>query len=261
MRKTVLITGASGGIGHQLAEIFARDGFDLVLVARNEEKLAETKNKLETKYRISVEVIAKDLAVKDAPEEIFAALANSGKHIDILVNNAGAGDFGEFADADWNKQYDMIQLNVVALIQMTKLFLKPMLEQRYGKILNVASTAAFQPGPLMSVYYATKAAVLSFSEALASELKGSGVTVTTLCPGPTETGFVAAASMENSKLFQNLKVAGAEEVAACGYRALMKGKPVAVQGFFNKLLVFSLRFAPRSLAREMAYRVQAKISS
>lgn len=258
MHKTVLITGASGGIGYELAEIFAREGYDLVLVARSADKLAAAKNDLEARYPISVEVLIKDLSLKNAPEEIYQALADSSEHIDILVNNAGVGDFGAFAQSDLDRQDNMIQINIMALMHLTRLFLAPMLEKGAGKILNVASTAAFQPGPMMSVYYATKAFVLSFSEALAKELEGSGVTVTTLCPGPTETGFVAAASLENSKLFQNMKVATAEEVAACGYKALMKGKPVAVQGFLNNMQVFGIRFAPRSLVREIVYKVQGK---
>jgi hypothetical protein len=255
VKKTVLITGASGGIGLALAEIFAREGYDLVLVARSEAKLGAAKQRLESPYGIEVEVFPKDLLVKEAATEIFDALANQGKSIDILVNNAGVGEYGPFADAEWKKQNEMIQLNVTALIHMTKLFLQPMLERKAGKILNVASIAAFNPGPSMAVYHATKAAVLFFSEALTSELKGSGVTVTTLCPGPTETGFVAAASMESSTLFQNLKVATAEEVAACGYKALMKGKPVVVHGFMNKLLVFSTRLGSRSMVREMTYKM------
>lgn len=258
MRRTVLITGASGGIGLALAEIFAREGYDLVLVARSEAKMAAAKARLESRYGIAVEVMAKDLMVKNAAQEIFDALANEGRAIDILVNNAGVGDYGRFVDAEWDKQNEMIQLNITALIHMTKLFLNPMLERKQGKILNVASIAAFNPGPTMAVYHATKAAVLFFSEALTSELKGSGVTVTTLCPGPTETGFVAAASMESSKLFQNMKVATPEEVAACGYKALMKGKPIAVHGFFNKLLAFSVRLSPRGQVREMTYKMYGK---
>ncbi|MBP1761323.1 MAG: short-chain dehydrogenase [Firmicutes bacterium] len=256
-----MITGASGGIGLALAEIFAREGYDLVLVARSEDKLAAAKTRLESRYGIGVEIMVKDLVVKDAAQEIYAELTDRGRQIDILVNNAGVGEYGRFANADWDKQNEMIQLNITALIHMTKLFLKPMLERKEGKILNVASTAAFNPGPTMAVYHATKAAVLFFSEALVSELKGSGVTVTTLCPGPTETGFVAAASMESSKLFQNLKAATPEEVAFYGYKALMRGKPVAVQGFFNRLMAFSVRLAPRSQVREMTYKMYGKKDS
>jgi uncharacterized protein len=260
MNRIVLITGASGGIGQAFAEIFAREGYDLVLVARREDKLSAIKNALETQYQISVEVIVKDLTQTDAPEEIFSFLSIKKKPISILVNNAGFGDFGKFADADWSKQYDMVQLNITAMMQMTKLFLKPMQEAGYGKILNLASVAAFQPGPLMSVYYASKSFILSFSEALSRELKGSGVTVTALCPGPTKTGFEDAASMANSKLFHSLKVAKVEDVANYGYRSLMKGRPVVVHGLMNKLLVFSVRFMPRCLVREIVFNVQDDIS-
>lgn len=258
MNKTVLITGASGGIGYELAKIFAREQYDLVLVARSGEKLAVIKEKLEEDYGILAEIIVKDLSLKDAAEEIHGALSTAGKHVDILVNNAGFGDFGEFAYSDWNRQYSMVQLNITALMHMTKLFLKPMLENKNGRILNVASIAAFQPGPNMSVYYATKAAVLSFSEALSRELKGTGVTVTALCPGPTRTGFEDAASLGNSKLFKTFKAAPAEDVAAFGYRSLIKGRAVAVPGFINKLLVFTVRFTPRGLVREIVYRIQDK---
>jgi uncharacterized protein len=260
MKKTVLITGASGGIGLAFAEVFVREGYNLVLIARSEDKLIAAKNKLEAQHPIVVEVIATDLTQPSAPLEIFNTIMAKNKHIDILVNNAGVGDFGNFSDADWDKQHRMVQLNILAMMQMTKLFMKPMQEAGYGKILNLASVAAFQPGPLMSVYYATKAFTLSFSEALFRELKGSGVTVTALCPGPTETGFVDAASMANSKLFRSLKVAKVEDVAAYGYRALMKGWAVVVHGFLNNLLVFSVRLMPRFMVREIVVGVQGSIN-
>lgn len=258
MSKTALITGASGGIGHELAKIFAREGYNLVLVARSENKLIDLQKKLEKQYRVSVEIIVKDLSVKDAPADIYRTLSEANKHIDVLVNNAGFGDYGEFAEVDWNKQYSMVQLNIVALMHMTKLFLQPMREAGEGKILNMASTAAFQPGPYMSVYYATKAFVLSFSEALSKELQDSGVTVTAFCPGPTQTGFEDAASLGKSKLFKIFTLARAEDVANYGYRELMRGQPVAIHGFFNKLLAFSLRFAPRSVVRKLMYKIQSK---
>jgi short-subunit dehydrogenase len=259
MKKTVLITGASSGIGKSFAEVFALEGYDLVIVARKEEKLLDIKEKLETQYCVSVEVISSDLTIKNSPEVIFRKLLGENKHIDILINNAGFGDFGELKNRDWSKQYSMIQLNIAAMVHMTKLFLKPMCEQGEGKILNVASTAAFQPGPLMSVYYGTKAFVLSFSEALSRELKGSGVTVTVLCPGPTKTGFEKAATLEKSKLFRTLKVATPEDVAVYGYQALMEGRTVAIHGLINRLLAFSIRLTPRSLVRQIVYKIQEKI--
>lgn len=259
MNKNVLITGASGGIGYELAKIFAEEGCNLVLVARSEDKLMKIKKQLERQYEILIELIIKDLSVKDAAEDIYNILLRNNVDVDILVNNAGFGDFGDFAHADWDKQYSMIQVNIAALIHMTRLFLKPMVERGYGKILNLSSTAAFQPGPFMSIYYASKAFVLSFSESLSKELDGSGVTVTALCPGPTQTGFVDAASLENSKLFKTIKVSNVEDVAIFGYKALMNGKTVAIHGFTNKLLAFGVRLIPRSLVREIMYGLQKKV--
>ncbi len=258
MNKSVL-TGASGGIGYELAKIFAEEGCNLVLVARSEDKLMKIKKQLERQYGILIELIIKDLSVEDAAEDIYNILLRNNVDVDILVNNAGFGDFGDFAHADWNKQYSMIQVNIAALIHMTRLFLKPMVERGYGKILNLSSTAAFQLGPFMSIYYASKAFVLSFSESLSKELDGSGITVTALCPGPTQTGFVDAASLENSKLFKAIKVSNVEDVAIFGYKALMNGKTVAIHGFTNKLLAFGVRLIPRSLVREIMYGLQKKV--
>lgn len=259
MNKNVLITGASGGIGYELAKIFAEEGYNLVLVARSEDKLMKIKKQLERQYGILIELIIKDLSVKDAAEDIYNILLRNNVDVDILINNSGFGDFGDFAHADWDKQYSMIQVNIAALIHMTRLFLEPMVERGYGKILNLSSTAAFQPGPFMSIYYASKAFVLSFSESLSKELDGSGVTVTALCPGPTQTGFVDAASLENSKLFKTIKVSNVEDVAIFGYKALMNGKTVAIHGFTNKLLAFGVRLIPRSLVREVMYGIQKKV--
>lgn len=257
MKRTALITGASKGIGRELAIIFAQQGFDLVLVARSREMLEELGKRLHKKYKIDVTVIEKDLTIKDAPEEIYQAL--EGRSVDILVNNAGFGDYKEFAHSEWEKQYLMIQLNVTALMHMTKLFLPEMIERGYGRILNLASTAAFLPGPNMSVYYASKAAVLSFSQALSKELKGSNVTVTALCPGPTSTNFERTAGLINSKLFHSLKVTDAKKVALYGYKSLMKGKPVAVEGLSNKLLIIGAKLAPRGVVLSMIDQIQSKL--
>lgn len=257
MNKTVLITGASKGIGRELSIIFAGKGYDLILVARSKELLLELSLKLEKKYNTKVTILEKDLTLKEAPVEIYEEIKE--RNIHILINNAGYGDYMEFAHTDWDKQYNMIQLNITALMQMTRLFLPDMLKRRQGKILNLASTASFLPGPNMSVYYATKAAVLSFSQAVAKEVEGKGVTVTALCPGPTSTNFEAAAGLMNSKLFHSLKVAGPKEVALYGYHALMKGKPVAVHGISNKLLVFGVRLAPRNLTLSLINQIQSKL--
>ena len=256
MKKTVLITGASGGLGLAFAELFAGKGYDLVIVARSEDKLGKIRENLEKKYASSVEAIPCDLTVKDSAKSVYEKVKEKGIKIDVLVNNAGFGDFGEFVECDFEKQYEMVNLNIIALMQMTHCFLKDMKSCHSGKILNVDSIAAFQAGPLMSVYYATKAFVLSFSEALSEELKGSGVTVTALCPGPIDTGFEKRAELGKSGLFKNLKVWSADEVADYGYRAMMKGKVVTVKGGMNKLIVFSTRLAPRSLVRRSVYNIQ-----
>ena len=242
---TALITGASSGIGYELAKLFARDKHDLVLVARNGPKLTEFGQQLNRDFAISVRSVAMDLSLPESPKRLFDELAGASIAIDILVNNAAFGKFGDFADLPLEESLDQIQLNITALTHLTKLFLGPMLARRSGKILNVASTAAFQPGPLMTVYYATKAYVLSFSEGLANELRGTGVSVTCLCPGPTLTSFQQRSGVEKSRLFQQFGPMSAATVALDGYRALMKGKPVKISGAKNWLAAESVRFAPR----------------
>src|SRR6478672_1120040 len=200
-RPTALITGGSGGIGLETAKVLARKDYDLVLVARNRDALEAAAGQIEGKHTVSVHVFAADLGRREAPEAIFDFLRNENIPIEVLVNNAGFGLGGEFAETELTRELEMIQVNIAALTHLSKLFLPAMIKRRSGRILNVASTAAFQPGPLMAVYYATKAYVLSFSEALAEELRNSGVTVTALCPGPTQTAFADSAQMSNSKLF------------------------------------------------------------
>ncbi|WNY24235.1 NADP-dependent 3-hydroxy acid dehydrogenase YdfG [Methanimicrococcus hongohii] len=255
---TVLITGATGGIGSELSKIFAQRGYDLVLTARSEEKLNVLKNELEETYSNHIFIIAADLAKPDGINLVFNEIDLADIQIDILVNNAGFGDYGRFADADWEKQEEMIQVNILALMQMTKRFLPPMIHRKEGKILNIASVAAFAPGPYMSVYYASKAFVLSFSEAIATELKNSGVTVTAVCPGPTTTGFVAAAGDGTEKLFKSFKNADPKDVAEFAYKSLMKGKVVATPGFQNKLLAFGTRLIPKSVVRKFVAKVQGE---
>lgn len=259
MTQTVLITGASGGLGLALAHRFAREGYDLILTARTADKLAAAKETLEAAHGVAVTAVPCDLGAPHAAKKLVNAIGEQGLSVDILVNNAGFGDFGAFADSNIDKQSAMIQLNVTALMELTHAVLPAMQQTGHGKILNVASIAAFQQGPYMSVYYASKAFVLSFSQALARELKGSGITVTTLCPGPIHTGFVAAADLGRSRLFRSLPVSTAEDVADYGYNALMKGKTVAVHRVFNKLLVFSVRLAPRSLVSYMICKIQGEI--
>lgn len=257
--KTALITGASGGIGYEFAKLFARDGYNLVLVARSGNKLAEIADKLQAKAGIKVKVIAKDLAEPFAPDDIFAELQQEGTSVDVLVNNAGFTVFGPFVETNLHEELQLMQVNMVALTHLTKLFLPGMVERGWGRILNVASTAAFQPGPLMAVYYASKAYVLSFSEAVANELRGTGVSVTALCPGPTETGFQKRGNMEDSKLVAGRRIMDARTVAHAGYTALMKGQTTIIPGLRNWLFAQSIRVAPRKLAPEVVRRLQERI--
>ncbi len=243
-RKTALVTGASSGIGYELAKVFAKEGQNVVLVARNQGALETLAKELQEKYSVSAVVLPADLSDPSAPGQIHALLAKESVPVDYLVNNAGFGTRGPFQESDLKSQLSMMQVNMVALVHLTRLFLDDMVKKGEGRILNVASTAAFQPGPLMAVYYATKAFVLSFSEALADELKGIGVKVTALCPGPTSTGFGKSAGMEDARLF-NRGVMEAETVALAGYEGLMKGRKVVVPGFRNKALATASRFAPR----------------
>ncbi len=256
MKKTALITGASSGIGEAMSDVFARNGFDLVLTARHAEKLESISKSLTEKYGITVFVIPTDLSKTEAPEDIFNQVREKGIEVEVLVNNAGFGDFGFFHESDWKKQEEQINLNIKSLTHMTHLFAQEMVKRKHGKILNVASTAAFQPGPLMSVYYATKAYVLFFTEGIANELKDFGITVTALCPGPTASGFQIRAEMESSKLFKRKKVPSSMDVAEYGYDALMKGKTVAVHGTMNYLKSLSPRFFPRNMVAKVVRKMQ-----
>jgi len=253
--KVALITGASGGIGYELAKLFAADHYDLVLVARSAGKLGQIADELQGQHGISIKVIPLDLTAAPAPQFLFDQLQREGIAVEILVNNAGYGKFGEFAKIPLEESLAQIQLNITALSHLTKLFLAPMLERRAGRILNVASTAGFQPGPLMAVYYATKAYVISFSEALANELSGTGVTVTCLCPGATDTGFQGRAGTEKSVLFRKLRPMNAQTVALDGYRGLMAGKTLVISGFRNWLLAEATRFGPRKMVTAISRKM------
>ena len=243
---STLLTGASSGIGYELAKRFARDRHDLVLVARSRDRLAEIAKELSGPAGVAVKVIVKDLSRPGAAQEVFDELKRESISVTVLVNCAGFGTCGFFAEDDPAVDLEMMQLNMVALTELTSLAVQEMLGRRDGRILNVASTAAFQPGPRMAVYYATKAYVLSFSEALANELSGTGVTVSTLCPGPTLTGFGERAKMEGTRLFR-MGLMDAAAVAEAGYDGLMKGRGVIVPGLLNRLLLLSVRFSPRKV--------------
>jgi short-subunit dehydrogenase len=254
MNKTALITGASTGIGFEFAKLFAADGYNLVLIARDEQKLREIAGSLPNKFNISVKIYPKDLSVTGDIEKLVRQIREDVGTIEVLVNNAGFGLSGAFVDTDLARELEMIQLNVVSLVIFTKLWAKEMVQRKGGKILNVASTAAFQPGPLMAIYYATKAFVLSFSEALAEELKERGVTITALCPGPTATQFSKRAELEKSRLFKGgiVPVLDAATVAKIGYDGLSKGHPVVIPGLINKIGVLSVRLTPRKLVAKIA---------
>jgi uncharacterized protein len=254
-----LITGASGGIGYELAKLFAKDRHDLVLVARSEPRLTQVANELQRQFGITVRTFALDLTDLRAPQSLFAQLQSEGVTVDFLVNNAGYGCFGEFADVPVEESLGQIQLNITALTNLTRLFVAPMLERRSGRIMNVASTAGFQPGPLMAVYYATKAYVISFSEALANELAGKGITVTCLCPGATETGFAGRAGNDESRLFKTLRPMDAKTVARAGYRGLFKGKTLVIPGFRNWLVAESVRVSPRKMVTAVSRWVSERV--
>lgn len=249
--ETVLVTGASSGIGRELAKCFAADGARLVLVARKRHALQALADDLHSAHKTQSEVLPADLADPGAPARIFEHLQNNGTKVDVLVNNAGFGANGNFVSVPLARQLEMVQVNVTALMHLTGLLLPGMLTRKRGGILNVASTAAFQPGPGMAVYYATKAFVLSFTEALAEEVAGTNVLVSALCPGPTNTNFAEVANATSSKAFM-LVAMSAAEVARIGHRAFRQGKVVELPGFRNKLLAFSVRLAPRGLVRKIA---------
>lgn len=251
-QRIALITGASGGIGYELAKLFAQDQVGLALVARNGDKLATIAQELRSLGAPRVEVIVADLADARAVPPLLRDLEARRLEVDVLVNNAGYGLSGSFATTDEPTELGMIQLNIGALTALTKGVLRGMLARGRGRILNVASTAGFQPGPFAAVYSATKAYVLSFSEALAEELAGTGITVTTLCPGPTATGFAARANMQQSRLFRPGTTMTPQAVAAAGYFGLKRGRRLVVPGLFNKIQLQSLRVSPRSWVAKIA---------
>ncbi|MFH1188500.1 MAG: SDR family oxidoreductase [bacterium] len=252
-RKTALITGSSTGVGYELACRFAADGYDLVLVAHDEQKLTEVQKYFEKEFDISVKTIIKDLSCPESAKEIFTELQNESVGIDVLVNNAGIATYGFFFKTDFETERKMLQLNIGALTHLTKLFLPEMLARGDGKILNISSTAAFRPVPFIAVYYATKAYVLSFSEALAEELQGTGVSVTALCPGFTISDLEKEGEGEEVKIMQDAKL-DVKTIAYIGYKGLMQGKRVVIPGFRAKVLAKLVRVTPREIARKIAKR-------
>jgi short-subunit dehydrogenase len=249
VNKAALITGVTSGIGLELARLLAADGYELVLVSRDEQRLRKVAAELSAKHRHPAKVLARDLSSAGSAEEVYRWLREQGITVEILINNAGFGLAGAFLETDLQQEIAMIQLNVVSLMVLTKLLAREMSDRKRGKILNVASTAAFQPGPFMAVYYATKGFVLSFSEALAEELKDTGVTVTALCPGPTATEFSKRADASESKLFSSgmIPLMNAAVVAQIGYQGLMRGQRVVIPGLINRIGVQLARLSPRRL--------------
>lgn len=249
--STALITGASSGIGYEFAKVFARNGHNLVLVARDRQRLEQLADELRETSGVTVQVIVKDLSIGTSAQEIFDELQRESVALDILVNNAGLIVYGNVYETEWAKELQMIQVNLVSLTQLTKLFVRDMIKRGYGRILNIGSTGSFVPSPLNGVYSATKAYVLSFSEAIAEELEGTGVTVTALCPGATRTELQKRAHMDDVRLLRR-GVMDAETVAQIGYRALMAGRRVAVPGLYNQLRILLTRFLPRTTIVKMA---------
>ncbi|MFI5323636.1 MAG: SDR family NAD(P)-dependent oxidoreductase [Thermodesulfobacteriota bacterium] len=249
--ETVLITGASSGIGLELARLFAADNSNLVLVARREDRLRALADELKSEFGVDVFILPKDLSQKNAPKEIFDTLGKEGIQIDVVVNNAGFGSRGSVADLDTDMQIDMIQVNAVALTHLTRLFLPGIIERGRGGILNVGSLAGFQPGPNLAVYYATKAYVLSFTEALAEEIKNPNIKITCLAPGPVRTEFGSKSELDDSLLFK-LSLMDVEPVVKTGYEGFRNGKVIVIPGYKQKIILFLLRFTPRFLVRKIA---------
>jgi len=255
-KEFVLITGASEGMGREFAKVFARNGYPLILVARNKERLAVLSQGLTGSYSVDVRTIALDLSAPDAPASLKASLDSQNICVDILINNAGSGIHGLFHAMDWNATEKMLSLNMISTTHLTRLFLPKMIEKGSGKILNVASTAAFQPGPFMACYFASKAYVLSFTEALAEELSGTGVTVTAFCPGPTKTQFQKRSGTEAIR--ENSFAMKAAPAVEAAFRGLMKGKRIVIPGFTNKLLAVLVRLAPKRLVLKVTRFLEEK---
>jgi short-subunit dehydrogenase len=256
--EMVLITGASSGIGYELCKLFANDNYSLIIVARDRKRLGQVASELHRLYDTDVYSITCDLSDIHAAETLYRKLLQKKLTVEVLVNNAGYGLHGFFSETSLDDELAMIQVNITSLTHLTKLILPGMISRKSGKILNVASTAAFQPGPMMAVYYATKAYVLHFSEALTAETRETGITVSVLCPGPTRTQFQLRAGIGNSYLTNSKILMDAGQVAEAGYRGLMKGKTLIVPGYFNKISSQIHRFVPRRLIVKLIYNIQKK---
>jgi short-subunit dehydrogenase len=257
-KLTALITGASSGIGLEIAKLFAQNGFNLLLIARSQDTLNTIANELGNSYSVQVNCLAQDLSVTSAPDKIFQYIDKEKLEVDVLVNNAGFGWFGEFSRMELSDMLGMIQVNISSLTHLTRLILPEMLKKNEGKILNISSTAGFQPGPLMAVYYASKAYVLSFSQALSEELKNTNITVTTLCPGPTPTNFGKRAGFKDKPILHGVLSMDSHTVALSGYKGMMKGKTLVIPGRLNWLGTQLVRLLPRSVPGKFIKLAQQK---
>lgn len=254
--KTALITGASSGIGFELVSLFARDNINLILVARNKKKLTEIQEKISNNYSVKVHIIPCDLAISNSAKKVYDYCVTKNLKINYLVNNAGFGIYGEFVDNEISDIQQMIHLNITSLTELTKYFLHNMKKEKFGRIMNVASVASFQPGPLMSIYSATKHYVLAFSEALAEELSGENISITTLCPGPTISGFQKRAGFHSSsRMFRSPLTATSKQVALYGYRKMMRGKRIVIPGLSNKMSSYIVKFIPSTIKTKIVRKV------
>ena len=256
--KTALITGASKGLGKEFARIHAANGGNLVLVARSEDQLLSLKKELETDYEtIKVELIVKDLTTTNSANDVYNEIKEKNIQIDYLINNAGFGEYGLFDNTNWDRFEKMIDLNIKSLTHLCHLFLPEMIDRREGKIMNISSTAAFQSGPMIAVYFASKSYVLHLSEALHNEVKDRGVSVTAFCPGPTDTYFMEDSKMKETKMVKHMKLPTPHVVAMSGYKAMIHNKPVKIHGFLNNVMVFSIRLVPRKWVAAVLKKMQA----
>lgn len=261
MQKTILITGASSGIGYELAKIAAEEGYYLILVARNKKTLLKVAKELHSNYKVSALIIEKDLSLSHSALDIYSEVKKHNLNVDILVNNAGFGSFGDFLDSDREQQMNMIDVNCSSLVALTHYFLKDMKDKNFGRIMNVGSLAGFQPGgPKMAVYFATKAFVLSFSQGLSEELKDSGISVTCLCPGSTETGFHNKAGISKMSFLRG-NLPSAFSVALEGWKGMMKKKRLVIPGWKNKIVVLFDKILPRDLILYLIKRGQDKTNN
>ena len=254
--KTCLISGGAACLGFEFAKLAAIDGFDLILIDIDSEKLIEAKDAIEKSSNQKVTTISRDLCKQNVTHEIYEEI--KGKNLEMLINNAGFGVFGEFSKTDWQREENMMNLHMITSTHLTKLVIKDMLRVNKGKILNVSSLAAFQPGPLMAIYYASKSFLLSFTEALAREIKGTGVSISVLCPGPTKTNFQSAVSKDTSENKIAVNMGNAKQVADYGYKVFKNGKIVIIPGVFNKFLAFLPRILPRKSVASIVYKIQIK---